>query len=50
MYLVRAGYFRTTLPAVMFGVSRSTVRRRFTRWADSELWMRPPERLLYRLG
>jgi transposase len=50
VYLVQAGCSWTKLPAVMFGVGRSTVHRRFTEWTAAGLWVRLHQQFLHRLG
>ena len=50
VYLVQAGCSWTKLPAVMFGVGRSTVHRRFTEWSQSGLWVLLHQQFLHRLG
>ena len=50
VYLIQAGCSWPNLPAVMFGVSRSTVHRRFTEWTASGLWERLHQQFLHRLG
>jgi transposase len=50
VYLVQAGCSWAKLPVVMFGVSRSTVHRRFTEWTRSGLWVRLHQQFLHRLG
>src|SRR5256885_5756619 len=40
VYLVQAGCSWPKLPAVLFGVSRATVHRRFTEWTTAGLWER----------
>lgn len=41
---------RQKLPAVFFGVSRSTVHRRFTQWTRYGLWEQVHHQLLIRLN
>lgn len=50
VYLVQAGCSWAKLPAAMFGVSRSTVHRRFTEWTETGLWVRLHQQFLHRLG
>ena len=50
VYLVQAGCSWAKLPAVMFGVSRSTTHRRFTQWTRAGLWVRLHQQFLHRLG
>src|SRR5690242_9329754 len=50
VYLVQAGCSWAKLPAVMFGVGRSTVHRRFTEWTAAGLWVRLHQQFLHRLG
>jgi transposase len=50
VYLVQAGCSWAKLPAVMFGVGRSTVHRRFTEWTEAGLWVRLHQQFLHRLG
>lgn len=50
VYLVQAGCSWAKLPAVMFGVSRSTAHRRFTEWTQAGLWVRLHQQFLHRLG
>ena len=50
VYLVQAGCSWTKLPAVMFGVGRSTVHRRFTEWTASGLWVLLHQQFLHQLG
>ncbi|GAB1641182.1 hypothetical protein KRMM14A1259_16050 [Krasilnikovia sp. MM14-A1259] len=50
VYLVQAGCSWAKLPAVMFGVSRSTVHRRFTEWTHDGLWVRLHQQFLHQLG
>ena len=50
VYLVQAGCSWTKLPAVMFGVGRSTVHRRFTEWTASGLWVLLHQQFLHQRG
>jgi transposase len=50
VYLVQAGCSWPKLPAMLFGVSRSTVHRRFVRWTQEGLWIRLHQQFLHRLG
>jgi transposase len=50
VYLVQAGCSWAKLPAVMFGVGRSTVHRRFTEWTEFGLWVRLHQQFLHQLG
>jgi transposase len=50
VYLVQAGCSWPKLPAVLFGVSRSTVHRRFTEWTHAGLWVRLHQQFLHRLA
>lgn len=50
VYLVQAGCSWWKLPAPMFGVSRATAHRRFTRWTEAGLWPRLHQEVLHRLG
>ncbi|MEV7231356.1 transposase [Polymorphospora sp. NPDC051019] len=50
VYLVQAGCSWPKLPSVLFGVSRSTVHRRFTEWTKQGLWIRLHQQFPHRLG
>jgi transposase len=50
VYLVQAGLSWPKLPAALFGVSRSTVHRRFGEWTRSGLWPRLHQQFLHRLA
>ncbi len=50
VYLVQAGCSWRKLPAVLFGVSRPTVHRRFTQWTNHGVWERTHHLLLTRLN
>lgn len=50
VYLVQAGCSWPKLPARLFGVSRSTVHRRFGEWTRSGLWPRLHQQFLHRLA
>ncbi|MEV0609525.1 transposase [Polymorphospora rubra] len=49
VYLLQAGYFWPKPPAVLFGVSRFTVHRRFTKGA-AWTWIRLHQQFLHRPG
>src|SRR5690349_12566477 len=50
VYLVQAGCSWPKLPAQLFGVSRSTVHRRFTDWTRCGFWARLHHQFLHQLG
>ena len=50
VYLAQSGCSWARLPAVMFGVSRSSVHRRFTEWTRAGLWEQLHQQFLHRLG
>jgi transposase len=50
VYLVQTGCSWPKLPAQLFGVSRSTVHRRFTDWTRCGLWARLHHQFLHQLG
>jgi transposase len=50
VYMVQAGCSWRVLPAVMFGLTRSTTHRRFTLWCEHGVWTRLHQHLLHQLG
>jgi transposase len=50
VYVIQAGCSWWKLPEAMFGVTRATAHRRFTRWSAAGFWLRLHEAVLDRLG